>query len=153
MHIEFRKKIFLVLISFIVLIFTSCKSINHNYKYYDSHCGIATKTSNGDYYQIHSEEEKNVFLGDHSLNIKFISLLNSYDENYFSTKYIVILVMPASSSSVQYILTDIHIEEDIEFEIKKKSKEISSEDLVNKAFVVEFSKNLSDKDCKIFIKK
>lgn len=141
------------MISITMLLFTSCKSINQDYKYYDSHCGIVTSSSNGDYYQIHSEEEKDIFLSNHSLNIQFLSLLNKYDGNYFSTKYIVILVMPASSSSVQYALNDIHIEENIEFEIKMKRKEISSDDLVNKAFIVEFSKDTSGQDLKLsFIK-
>lgn len=147
MHIEFHKKIFLLIITLTLLIFTSCKSINQHYEYYDSHCGITTKSSNGDYYPIHSEEEKNVFFNNYSLNIHFLSLLNKYDENYFSTKCIVILVMPASSSSVRYTLTAIQIGEEIEFKIKMKSKDISSDDLVNKAFVVELSKELSNKDC------
>lgn len=50
MHIEFHKKIFLLMISLTMLLFTSRKSINQDYKYYDSHCGIVTSSSNDDYY-------------------------------------------------------------------------------------------------------
>lgn len=143
------KKIIYAIIVPLIILFTSCQSIAHKYEYFDSNCGIDAVSEDGDCYQINSKEEKNVFLNYYELNIQFLRLLNKYDENYFSTMYIVILVMPTSSSSLQYKLKNLHINEKIEFEIKMKKKKYMAEDLVNKAFIVELPKDLSDKNCKI----
>lgn len=153
MHIVFYKRIFLAIITILLVVFTSCKNINQHYEYFDSHCGITTNSSNGDYYPIHSEEEKDAFLSHYRLNVQFLGSLNKYDENYFSTKYIIILVMPRSSSSFQYKLINIHIDENIEFEIKMKTKSPSNEDLVNKAFIVELSQDSAQLGYKISISK
>lgn len=50
-------------------------------------------------------------------------------------------------------LWDIHIDENIEFEIKMKTKGPSNDDLINKAFIVELSQDLSQTEYKILISK
>lgn len=148
----YSKLLFLLVIATLILV-VSCSKLAYGFKYLDSHCGLDTMNENGECYPIYSEEEKDDFISNHMLNSRFIDLLEEYDADYFLTEYIVILVMPVGSSSLQYQLKDVNVSDMINFKINIITKGSATADLVNKAFIVELSQDVAQKGYKISISK
>lgn len=150
----FRKicpKLLLIVVITILILVVSCSKLAYDFKYLDSHCGIYTMSKDGECYPIYSEEEKDDFVNNHKLNSRFIDLFDEYDADYFLAKYIVIIVMPAGSSSYKYELQNVSASDMITFEIKHINLGPGTADLVNKAFIVELSQDLAQLGYKISI--
>ena len=153
MYKRICQKLFLNVVTVMLIFIVSCNKFTYGLKYFDSHCGLSTGNRNGECYPIYSEEEKADFMNNPNLDSQFKDLLGKYDMNYFLSEYIVILIMPANSSSSQYKLRDVNVSDMITFEIKLVTKSPGTDDLVNKAFIIELSQNVVQKDYKILLSK
>lgn len=77
-----------------------------------------------------SEEVKNKF--------------NSYDEEYFKQKDLIIVYFPLGSSSITTKLKDIKVESDIELTFEKNMPEVGTADMSGYLYIIEIDK--SDKE-------